>query len=93
MHQMAPELIKKLDQTQSVDVQALGTMFWEIACGSIPQENMDEVMIMDAIKNDCGLDMDRIKDAKLREIVKTCRKQDEKGRPDVNQLVNMLKEL
>jgi len=35
---------------------------------------MDEVMIMDAIKNDCGLDVDRIKDAKLREIVKTCRK-------------------
>jgi len=29
---------------------------WEIACGSIPFENMDEVMIMDAIKDDCGLD-------------------------------------
>jgi len=71
---MAPELIKKQDYTQSADVYAIGTMAWEIACGSIPFENMDEVMIMDAIKDDCGLDYDRVKDAKLKELIKSCRK-------------------
>lgn len=90
---MAPELIRKEDYDAKVDIFALGTLVFELCTNSIPFENYDETMIIDALQKNIGLDYEKLKDSPFRLIVEKCRAFSPKDRPCIEDVLSLLIDL
>eukprot|EP00916_Digyalum_oweni_P012796 GHVL01021117.1.p1 GENE.GHVL01021117.1~~GHVL01021117.1.p1 ORF type:complete len:450 (+),score=82.51 GHVL01021117.1:42-1391(+) len=84
---MAPELFKKQNYSEKVDVWAFGVLLWELATGCVPFDGMD----VENIKTRIGEPLVVLNNKELTELVGSCMLIEQEKRPNMNSVLNALK--
>lgn len=91
---MAPELFRKQNYDEKVDVFAFGTLVWEIMAREVPYDALDPGDIKDKVsRGDLKLDMPLNSPRKILNLIDMCRQISPASRPNFHDIIKFMNTL
>ncbi len=87
---MAPELFQKRQYDEKVDIFAFGALLWELIAREVPFDGLEPIDIKQMVEKNEQLKIPYGTDARLSQLVSSCRVPNPSERPDFDSIVDIL---